>query len=144
MMFSYVALPSRLLGLQPGMSRRDKVASTAIGGAVGVLVCSPPYWLGRLAIIMLGSAVLRIPAIIILAVAVVLQTGATSVVKAVKMSAKIVAGRAPKRTSLFRLPRLSRPIRWPSPASRPDAARRVPSRARRFPIARSGDRHTRM
>ena len=96
MMFSYVALPSRLLGLQPGMSRRDKVASTAIGGAVGVLVCSPPYWLGRLALIMLGSAVLRVPAIIILAIAVVLQTGATSAVKAVKMSAKIVAGRAPE------------------------------------------------
>lgn len=99
MMFSYVALPSRLLGLQPGMSRRDKVASTAIGGAVGVLVCSPPYWLGRLAIIMLGSAVLRIPAVIILAIAVVLQTGATSSVKAVKMSAKIVAGRAPEEST---------------------------------------------
>jgi hypothetical protein len=99
MMFSYVALPSRLLGLQPGMSRRDKLASSAIGGAVGVLVCSPPYWLGRLAIIMLGSAVLRIPAIIILAIAVVLQTGATSAVKAVKMSAKIVAGRAPEEES---------------------------------------------
>jgi hypothetical protein len=95
MMFAYVALPSRLLGLQPGMSRRDKLASSAIGGTVGVLVCSPPYWLGRLAIIMLGSPVLRIPAILILAVAVVLQTGATSAVKAVKMSAKIVAGRAP-------------------------------------------------
>ena len=31
----------------------------------------------------------------LLAVAVVLQTGATSAIKAVKMSAKIVAGRAP-------------------------------------------------
>ena len=96
MMFSYVALPSRLLGLQPDMSRRDKLTTSAIGGAVGVLVESPPYWLGRLAIVMLGSAVLRAPAIIILVIAVVLQTGATSAIKAVKMSAKIVAGRAPE------------------------------------------------
>jgi uncharacterized membrane protein len=95
MMFAYVALPSRLLGLQPDMSRRDKLTTSAIGGAVGVLVESPPYWLGRLAIVMLGSSFLRIPAIVILAVAVVLQTGATSAIKAVKMSTKIVAGRAP-------------------------------------------------
>ena len=95
MMFAYVALPSRLLGLEPGMSRRDKLTTSAVGGAVGILVCSPPYWLGRLAIIMLGSAVLRVPAIILLAIAVVLQTGATSAIKAVKMSAKIVAGRGP-------------------------------------------------
>ncbi len=95
MMFAYVALPSRLLGLRPEMSRRDKLTTSAIGGAVGVLVCSPPYWLGRLSIIMLGSAVLRAPAVILLVVAVVLQTGATSAIKAVKMSAKIVAGSAP-------------------------------------------------
>jgi hypothetical protein len=95
MMFAYVALPSRMLGLQPEMSRRDKLTTSAVGGAVGVLVCSPPYWLGRLAIVMLGSAALRVPAIIILVIAVLFQTGATSAIKAVKMSAKIVAGRAP-------------------------------------------------
>jgi hypothetical protein len=100
MMFAYVALPSRLLGLQPGMSRRDKLTTSAVGGAVGVLVCSPPYWLGRLAIVMLGSAALRVPAIIVLAIAIVLQTGATSAIKAVKMSAKIVAGRAPEESEL--------------------------------------------
>ena len=32
MMFSYVALPSRLLGLQPGMSRRDKLARNFLAG----------------------------------------------------------------------------------------------------------------
>jgi hypothetical protein len=95
MMFAYVALPSRMLGLRPEMSRRDKLTTSAVGGAVGVLVCSPPYWLGRLGIIMLGSAALRVPAIIILVIAVLFQTGATSAIKAVKMSAKIVAGRAP-------------------------------------------------
>ena len=41
---------------------------------------------------MLGSHFLFIPGIFVLAVGVTLQAGATSVVKAVKMSAKLVAG----------------------------------------------------
>ena len=39
-------------------------------------------------------------AIVILAIAVVLQTGATSAVKAVKMSAKIVAGSTPEQADV--------------------------------------------
>ena len=97
------------------MSRRDKLTTSAVGGAIGVVVCSPPYWLGRVAIIMLGSAVLRVPAIIILAIAVVLQTGATSAIKAVKISAKIVAGRAPEEAEAG----AARRTRWPSPARDP-------------------------
>jgi hypothetical protein len=41
---------------------------------------------------MLGSHTFRYLAIILLAVAIVLQTGATSAVKAIKMSAKLVTG----------------------------------------------------
>jgi hypothetical protein len=92
MMFAYVALPSRLLGLRSDQSRRDKLTASAVGGAVGAIICSPSYILGRVAIIMIGSHVLRYVAFVMLLVAVVLQAGATSAVKAVKMSAKIVAG----------------------------------------------------
>jgi len=96
LMFAYVAIPSRLLGLRTEQSRRDKLSAAAVGGAVGVIICSPPYMLGRLAIIMIGSHTFRYVAIVLLIVAIVLQTGATSAVKAVKMSAKIVAGSTPE------------------------------------------------
>ncbi len=95
MMLAYVAVPSRLVGVKSDLSRRDQVVATAVGGAVGAVVCSPPYFLGRLAILMLGSHTLRVLAVVLLAIAIVLQTGATSAIKAVKVSAKIVAGRAP-------------------------------------------------
>jgi hypothetical protein len=96
LMFTYVAIPSRLLGLQVTQSRRDKLSAAAVGGAIGAVICSPPYVLGRIAILMIGSHRFFYLAIVILAVAVVLQTGATSAVKAVKMSAKIVAGSTPE------------------------------------------------
>jgi hypothetical protein len=44
---------------------------------------------------MLGSHALFIPGIILLTLGVTLQAGATSAVKAIKMSAKLVAGRGP-------------------------------------------------
>jgi len=95
LMFTYVALPSRLLGLRVEQSRRDKLSAAAVGGAIGAVICSPPYALGRLALIMIGSHTFRYLAILLLVIAVILQTGATSAVKAVKMSAKIVAGSSP-------------------------------------------------
>ena len=96
LMYAYVAVPSRLLGLRKNQSRRDKLAATAVGGAIGAVICSPPYALGRVALIMIGSHTFRYLAILLLVIAIVLQTGATSAVKAVKMSAKIVAGSTPE------------------------------------------------
>ncbi len=96
MMFAYVAVPSRMLGLKSEKSRRDKLSAAAVGGAIGAVICSPPYALGRVALLMLGSHVLRYFAILLLVIAIVLQTGATSAVKAVKMSSKIVAGQKPE------------------------------------------------
>jgi hypothetical protein len=90
MMLSYVAVPSRLAGIKSDRSRKDKLTATALGGAIGATVSSPPYALGRVAILMLGVRALLIPAIILLAIAVVLQTGATTAIKAVKFSAKLV------------------------------------------------------
>jgi hypothetical protein len=45
---------------------------------------------------MLGSHTFRYLAIVLLAIAIVLQTGATSSVKAIKMSAKLAIGKNPE------------------------------------------------
>jgi uncharacterized membrane protein len=96
MMVAYVAVPARLVGVKSERSRRDKLTATAVGGAVGAMVCAPPFALGRVAILLLGSHTFRYLAIVMLAVAVVLQTGATSSVKAIKMSAKLAVGKSPE------------------------------------------------
>jgi hypothetical protein len=91
MMLCYVAVPARLVGVEKkNRSRRDALAATAVGGAVGGVVCSPPYMLGRIGILMLGWPYVFWLGIILIIVGVTLQTGATSAVKAVKFSAKLV------------------------------------------------------
>jgi hypothetical protein len=98
MMLAYVAVPARLAGIKSDRSRRDKITASAVGGAIGAMICSPPYALGRVAILMLGSPTFRVLAVILLIVAVVLQTGATSATKAIKFSAKLVTGQQPEAT----------------------------------------------
>ena len=93
MMVTYVAVPARLIGLKSERSTRDKLTASAVGGAVGAVVCTPPFALGRVAILLLGSHTFRYLAILLLVIAVVLQTGATSSVKAIKMSAKLAVGK---------------------------------------------------
>jgi hypothetical protein len=95
MMLAYVAVPARLVGVKSNRSSRDKLTAAAVGGAIGAMVCSPPYALGRLAIIMLGSHTFRVLAIFLLVIAIILQTGATSATKAIKFSAKLVTGHGP-------------------------------------------------
>jgi hypothetical protein len=95
MMVAYVAVPSRLIGVKPTHSRRDKLAAAAVGGAIGAVVCTPPYLLGRIGLLMLGSRALFIPGIIVFLVGLTLQAGTTSAVKAVKMGAKLITGRTP-------------------------------------------------
>src|SRR5262249_19356952 len=53
MMICYVAVPARLIGIRPTQSRREKVASTAVNSALSLTVCTPPYLLGRVGILML-------------------------------------------------------------------------------------------
>ena len=93
MMVAYVAVPARIIGVKSERSTKDKLTASAVGGAVGAVVCAPPFVLGRVAILMLGSHTFFYLAIVLLAFAVVLQTGATSSVKAIKMSAKLAVGR---------------------------------------------------
>jgi hypothetical protein len=105
MMVCYVAVPARLIGMKTSYSRRDKLAASAVGGVVGAVVCTPPYLLGRLGLIMLGSHALFVPGLIIFSVGLTLQAGATSAVKTVKMSAKLVSGRPrPGADSQSRIP----------------------------------------
>ena len=93
MMVCYVAVPARLIGMKTAYSKRDKLTASVVGGAVGAVVSTPPYLLGRLGLIMLGSHALFIPGIVVLTVGLMLLAGATSAVKTVKLSAKLVSGR---------------------------------------------------
>jgi hypothetical protein len=95
MMVSYVAIPSRLIGMKAIVSKRDKLAASVVGGAVGAVVCTPPYALGRVGLLMLGSStpVIFVLGVILFTVGLTLQAGATGAVKTVKMSAKLVSGR---------------------------------------------------
>jgi hypothetical protein len=97
MMTSYVAVPARLIGKKATHSRRDKLASSALTTALSVTVCTPPYLLARLGLLMLGSSVLRIVGFFMLTLGVTLHAGATGSVRAIKMSASLIGGASPGR-----------------------------------------------
>jgi hypothetical protein len=99
MMLTYVTLPARVVGVRPTGSRRDKLTASLVGGALGALICTPPYLLGRIGILLLGSNVLFVLGIVLLAVGFTLQAGATGAVKAIKMSAKLAAGDLPAQSA---------------------------------------------
>jgi hypothetical protein len=103
MMVTYVAVPTRLIGGEkPAMSRRDKLSASVLGALLSTTVCTPPYLIARIGVLMLGSSVLFIPGLFVLAFGTTLQAGATGAVRAVKMSvtltgAQSVADRAAAR-----------------------------------------------
>jgi hypothetical protein len=99
LMLCYVLVPSRLIGNKPHQSRRDKLLTTTLGGLLSATVCTPPYILGRIGLLMLGTKWLLIPAIVVLAVAATLQAGATGAVRAIKMSAALVGTREETETT---------------------------------------------
>jgi hypothetical protein len=92
MMLTYVTVPARIVGIRPTGSRRDKFAAAVVGGTLGAIVCTPPYVIGRIGILLLGSHVLFALGVVFLAVGLTLQAGATGAVKAIKMSAKLATG----------------------------------------------------
>jgi hypothetical protein len=94
MMLTYVTVPARIVGIRPSGSRRDKLAASVVGGTLGALVCTPPYVIGRIGILLLGlgSHVIFALGVLLLALGLTLQAGATGAVKAIKMSAKLAAG----------------------------------------------------
>jgi hypothetical protein len=95
MMVAYVAVPSRLIGVKPTYSPRDKLAAAAMGGVIGAVVSAPPYMLGRVGLLMLGSRALFIPGLVIFLTGLTLQAGTTSAVKAIKMGARLTSGYRP-------------------------------------------------
>ena len=95
MMVSYVAVPARLIGGKRKQSRRDKLSTSVVGGTLSAVICTPPYMLGRLGILMLGSSFWFIPGIFVLALGVTLQAGATGAVRAIKMSVTLTTAARP-------------------------------------------------
>jgi hypothetical protein len=93
MMVAYVAVPSRLIGVEPTATRRDRLAASAVGGLLGVALAAPTYVLGRIGLLMIGLPILRFPGFVVFLVAATLQAGATSAVRAVKMGARLSDGR---------------------------------------------------
>jgi uncharacterized membrane protein len=94
MMLTYVTVPARIVGIKPAGTPRDKMAAAAIGGTVGALVCTPAYVIGRIGLLLLGgSNVVFALGVFLLVIGFALLAGATGAVKAIKMSAKLAAGR---------------------------------------------------
>jgi hypothetical protein len=89
MMVAYVAVPARLIGVRQGGSARDRLSASIVGSALGAVVSTPAYVLGRIGLLMLGSPFLRFPGLLIFLLGFTLQAGATSAVKAVKMGARL-------------------------------------------------------
>ena len=92
MMVAYVAVPSRLIGTKTVQTRRDKLVTSAVAGALGFTVSVPPYILARTGLLLIGSDHLLILGIILLALGATLQAGATGAVRAIKMSASLAGG----------------------------------------------------
>jgi hypothetical protein len=93
MMLVYVTVPARLIGIKATASRRDKLAATIVGGTLGAIVCTPPYVIARIGILLLGSKAVFVLGVLLLVIGFTLQAGATGAVKAIKMSAKLVSDR---------------------------------------------------
>ena len=93
MMVLYVAVPARLIGSSASQSPRDKLWTTIVGGAYERHRGNPPVALARIGVLMLGSSVLFIPGLVVLAIGVTLQAGATGAVSALKMSVTLTSAR---------------------------------------------------
>jgi hypothetical protein len=95
MMVCYVAVPARLIGAPGIQSRRDKLTVSLLGSLLGATVSAPGYVLGRVGILMLGSRALLIPGIVVAAVGLTLQLGATGAVRTIKLGAALTSGGPP-------------------------------------------------
>ena len=101
MMLCYVAVPARIVGVQTAkpadmQGRRDKLAATALAGLVGAIICTPPYVISRVGEGFLGHASLFALGVALIVIGLTLEAGATGAVKAIKVSAKLLAGRSPE------------------------------------------------
>src|SRR5262245_26573485 len=102
MMVCYVAVPARIVGMPAAApvtarsGRSAKLAGAAVTGLFGAIVCAPPYAIARGGILLLGSSALFPLGVALLVIGLMLEAGATGAVKAIKVSAKLLAGRSPQ------------------------------------------------
>ncbi len=99
MMVCYVAVPARLTGVRTDAPRRERLTASLLSTVIGVTVCTPPYVLGRIGILMLGSNLLLVPGIVVLVLGVSLQAGATGAVRAIKLSTALMTTKGPVPTA---------------------------------------------
>ena len=99
MMVCYVAVPARIVGVRTARpagaarsGRAAKLAGAAVTGLFGAIVCTPPYAIARGGIYLLGGALFPL-GVALLVIGLMLEAGATGAVKAIKVSAKLLAGR---------------------------------------------------
>lgn len=101
MMVCYVAVPARIVGMRsekPAKGRSGRaalLAGAAVTGLFGAIVCTPPYAIARGGIALLNGALFPL-GIVLLIIGLMLEAGATGAVKAIKVSAKLLAGRSPQ------------------------------------------------
>ena len=103
MMVCYVAVPARIAGMRtatpataPRPGRGAKLAAATVTGLFGAIVCTPPYAIARGGILLLGNSALFPLGVALLVIGLMLEAGATGAVKAIKVSAKLLAGRSPQ------------------------------------------------
>ena len=68
-------------------------------GLFGAIVCTPPYAIARGGLYLLGSSTTFPLGVALLVIGLMLEAGATGAVKAIKVSAKLLAGRSPRTPS---------------------------------------------
>jgi hypothetical protein len=103
MMVCYIAVPARIVGMRTTKpvkkaqsGRGATLAATAVTGLFGAIVCAPPYAIARGGILLLGSSALFPLGVALLIIGLMLEAGATGAVKAIKVSAKLLADRSPQ------------------------------------------------
>jgi hypothetical protein len=103
MMVCYVAVPARIVGARMAKpvetarsGRGATLAAAAVTGLFGAIVCTPPYVIARGGMLLLDSSALFPLGVALLVIGLMLEAGATGAVKAIKVSAKLLAGRSPR------------------------------------------------
>jgi hypothetical protein len=98
MMVCYVAVPARVVGVRTAKPAKTessghvaKLAGVAVTGLFSSIVCTPPYAIARGGILLLSGSLFPL-GVALLVIGLMLEAGATGAVKAIKTSAKLLAG----------------------------------------------------
>jgi hypothetical protein len=92
LMVCFIAVPARILGISTRQPMRQKVSGAALGGTLSAVAATPGFILDRVGLLIMGIPGFRVIGIAMLSVGVALQAAATSSVRAVKLSYRLVSG----------------------------------------------------